>query len=83
VWEGGPKQPARRTSTTTGPTGITDAYAEIEDNATGSEIRGQSENTEVPMGSITKVMTAIVVLESAGLNRGAGLTRRPLSFGIS
>jgi len=58
------------TSTTTGPTGITAAYAEIEDNATGSEIWGRSENTEVPMGSITKVMTAIVVLESAGLNLG-------------
>ncbi|HET9173286.1 MAG TPA: serine hydrolase [Actinospica sp.] len=56
------------TSSVTGPTGISAAYAEIEETATGSEIWGRSEGTEVPMGSITKVMTAIVVLESAGLN---------------
>ena len=54
--------------TTPGPGAITAPYAEIEDNATGSEVWGQSEDTEVPMGSITKVMTAIVVLQSAGLN---------------
>ncbi len=54
--------------TTPGPGAITAAYAEIEDNTTGSELWGQSEDTEVPMGSITKVMTAIVVLQSAGLN---------------
>lgn len=54
--------------TTPGPGAITAPYAEIEDSATGSELWGQSENTQVPMGSITKVMTAIVVLQSAGLN---------------
>ena len=54
--------------TTPGPGAITATYAEIEDNATGSELWGQSEDTEVPMGSITKVMTALVVLQSAGLN---------------
>jgi D-alanyl-D-alanine carboxypeptidase (penicillin-binding protein 5/6) len=54
--------------TTPGPGAITAQYAEIEDNATGAELWGQSEGTEVPMGSITKVMTAIVVLQSAGLN---------------
>jgi serine-type D-Ala-D-Ala carboxypeptidase (penicillin-binding protein 5/6) len=61
--------PAHAAATaTTGPGAITAPYAEIEDNATGTELWGQSENTEVPMGSITKVMTAIVVIESAGLN---------------
>jgi D-alanyl-D-alanine carboxypeptidase (penicillin-binding protein 5/6) len=54
--------------TTPGPGAITAPYAEIEDAATGSELWGQSEDTQVPMGSITKVMTAIVVLQSAGLN---------------
>lgn len=68
VGKAGATSTTSATSTTTGPTGITAAYAEIEDNATGSEIWGQSEKAEVPMGSITKVMTAVVVLESAGLN---------------
>ncbi|HTJ67675.1 MAG TPA: serine hydrolase [Actinospica sp.] len=52
----------------TGPGTITAPYAEIEDDATGTELWGQSENTEVPMGSITKIMTAIVVLQSSGLD---------------
>lgn len=56
------------TGATSGPGAITAPYAEIEDNATGSELWGQSENTEVPMGSITKVMTALVVLQTPGLN---------------
>ena len=48
---------------------ITAPYAEIEDATTGSELWGKSENAEVPMGSITKVMTAMVVIEAGGLNR--------------
>lgn len=56
-------------ATAPGPGPITAPYAEVEDAVTGAELWGQSESTEVPMGSITKVMTAIVVIESGGLNR--------------
>ena len=43
-----------RAGTTPGPGAITAPYAEIVDNATGSELWGQSEDTQVPMGSITE-----------------------------
>ena len=59
-----------RHATTTSPT-ISALYAEIEDAANGSVVWGKSQNTEVPMGSITKVMTALVVIETAGTS---GLT---------
>jgi D-alanyl-D-alanine carboxypeptidase (penicillin-binding protein 5/6) len=53
----------------TGPGTVTAPYAEIEDAATGAELWGQSEGTEVPIGSIAKVMTAIVIIDSGTLNQ--------------
>ena len=78
-----------RADTTTGPGAITAPYAEVEGDWTGGEIWGKSVNTEVPMGSITKVMTAIVVLQSAGLNLDqlntvpAGITAYDNEYGAS
>jgi D-alanyl-D-alanine carboxypeptidase (penicillin-binding protein 5/6) len=57
------------TAAATGPGSLSAAYAEIEDAANGSELWGKSESTEIPMGSITKVMTAIVVIEAGNLNQ--------------
>lgn len=71
------------------PGSITAPYNEVEDTATGAEIWGKSENTEVPMGSITKVMTALVVLQSAGLDLNqlvtvpSGITAYDNEYGAS
>jgi D-alanyl-D-alanine carboxypeptidase (penicillin-binding protein 5/6) len=54
-----------RPAATTAPS-VSALYAEIEDAANGATIWSKSPNTEVPMGSITKVMTAMVVIETAG-----------------
>jgi serine-type D-Ala-D-Ala carboxypeptidase (penicillin-binding protein 5/6) len=41
----------------------------VEDAATGTLLWSQGLNTELPMGSITKVMTALLVIDSGDLNR--------------
>jgi serine-type D-Ala-D-Ala carboxypeptidase (penicillin-binding protein 5/6) len=41
----------------------------VEDASTGTLLWSDGLNTELPMGSITKVMTALVVIESGDLNR--------------
>jgi serine-type D-Ala-D-Ala carboxypeptidase (penicillin-binding protein 5/6) len=41
----------------------------LEDAATGTLLWSQGLNTELPMGSITKVMTALVVIQSGDLNQ--------------
>jgi serine-type D-Ala-D-Ala carboxypeptidase (penicillin-binding protein 5/6) len=49
-------------------------WAELANAATGADLWSRSSVTERPMGSITKVMTAYVVLETAGTAPG-GLNR--------
>jgi D-alanyl-D-alanine carboxypeptidase (penicillin-binding protein 5/6) len=41
----------------------------VEDASTGTLLWSQGLNTELPMGSITKVMTALLVIDSGDLNR--------------
>jgi D-alanyl-D-alanine carboxypeptidase (penicillin-binding protein 5/6) len=60
---------ARAAAPASGPTGIQAPYAEVANAATGADIWSQGGTTEVPMGSITKVMTAYVVIESGDLNQ--------------
>jgi len=52
-----------------GPTRIVAAAGELVNVATGSRMWSREKNTELPMASITKVMTAMVVLSQGGLNR--------------
>jgi D-alanyl-D-alanine carboxypeptidase len=52
-----------------GPTGIHARYAEVENAVTGAAIWSRSPDAEVPMGSITKVMTAYVVIKAGHLGR--------------
>ncbi len=61
--------PAASAATTPAPGKIKAAYAEVENAATGTALWSRSDTTEVPMGSITKVMTAYVVLSEGNLNR--------------
>ena len=44
-------------------------WAELENEATGQDLWSRSSVTERPMGSITKVMTAYVVIEAGHLNQ--------------
>jgi D-alanyl-D-alanine carboxypeptidase (penicillin-binding protein 5/6) len=62
-------------------------YAEVADAATGTQLWSQSANAEVPMGSITKVMTAYVVIEAGDLDQlitvPQGITAYDKEFGAS
>src|SRR5580693_3277139 len=54
---------------TTGPAGVQAKAAAIEVAATGQVLWSRDLNTEVPMASITKVMTALVVIRAGHLGR--------------
>jgi serine-type D-Ala-D-Ala carboxypeptidase (penicillin-binding protein 5/6) len=51
------------------PTGVRAPYAELANELTGADLWSRSSVSEHPMGSITKVMTALVVIEAGDLNR--------------
>ena len=54
---------------TTGPTGVQARAAAIAVASTGRVLWSRNLNTEVPMASITKVMTALVVIRAGRLDR--------------
>lgn len=51
------------------PAGIRATGAELADASTGKQLWGRAAGTERPMASITKVMTALLVLQAGNLNR--------------
>jgi serine-type D-Ala-D-Ala carboxypeptidase (penicillin-binding protein 5/6) len=61
-------QPARAAEDT-GPTGVHAPWAMVADAATGADIWSRSSATSRPMGSITKVMTAYIVIKANQLSR--------------
>ena len=56
------------------PTGVHSHYAELANAATGANLWSRSSVLERPMGSVTKVMTAYVVLTTPGLNLNRVIT---------
>jgi serine-type D-Ala-D-Ala carboxypeptidase (penicillin-binding protein 5/6) len=65
-----PRRPAGPVIEVTGaPQGVKAKGAVLADAATGQVLWGRGLNTERPMASITKVMTALVVLESGSLDQ--------------
>jgi serine-type D-Ala-D-Ala carboxypeptidase (penicillin-binding protein 5/6) len=56
-------------SKTAAPAGVRAPWAELANAATGADLWSRSSVSERPMGSITKVMTAYVVIGAGGLNR--------------
>jgi serine-type D-Ala-D-Ala carboxypeptidase (penicillin-binding protein 5/6) len=52
-----------------GPAGVLSQWAELANAVTGADLWSRSSVTKRPMGSITKVMTAYVVIEAGHLNR--------------
>ena len=51
------------------PAGVRAPWAEVANAATGADLWSRSSVSERPMGSVTKVMTAYVVIEAGDLNR--------------
>jgi serine-type D-Ala-D-Ala carboxypeptidase (penicillin-binding protein 5/6) len=56
------------------PVGVRSRLAEVANAATGADLWSRSSVVERPMGSITKVMTAYVVLTTPGLNLNRVIT---------
>jgi D-alanyl-D-alanine carboxypeptidase (penicillin-binding protein 5/6) len=56
------------------PAGVRSRWAELANAATGADLWSRSSVLERPMGSITKVMTAYVVLTTPGLNLNRVIT---------
>ena len=52
-----------------GPAGVRAPWAELENEATGQDLWSRASVTKRPMGSVTKVMTAYVVIEAGHLNQ--------------
>jgi D-alanyl-D-alanine carboxypeptidase (penicillin-binding protein 5/6) len=65
-----PAAPATPPLVVTGaPSNVQLRAGALEDATTGTLLWSQGLNTELPMGSITKVMTALLVIDSGDLNR--------------
>jgi D-alanyl-D-alanine carboxypeptidase (penicillin-binding protein 5/6) len=56
------------------PVGVRSRWAELANAATGANLWSRSSTLERPMGSITKVMTAYVVLTTPGVNLNRVIT---------
>lgn len=60
---------AQAAARTAGPADVVAAAGELVNVTTGSRMWSREKNTELPIASITKVMTAMVVLSAGDLNR--------------
>lgn len=63
-----------------GPTGVVAAAGELVNVTTGSRMWSREKNTELPIASITKVMTAMVVLSQGDLNRKIRVTEAAVRY---
>jgi serine-type D-Ala-D-Ala carboxypeptidase (penicillin-binding protein 5/6) len=64
-----PAKTATTAKAAAAPVGVQAPWAEVANAATGADLWSRSSVSERPMGSITKVMTAYVVIEAGDLNR--------------
>jgi D-alanyl-D-alanine carboxypeptidase (penicillin-binding protein 5/6) len=64
----------------TGPSGVHAPGAGLENEATGRVLWSRGFDTKRPIGSITKVMTALVVLRDGGLNRKITVTQAAIDY---
>ena len=62
------------------PAGIVAKAGELLDVTTGQRLWGRSVRAELPIASITKVMTALVVLSSGDLNRKIRVTQAAVNY---
>jgi D-alanyl-D-alanine carboxypeptidase (penicillin-binding protein 5/6) len=61
--------PAAHAAVSAEPAGVRAPWAMIADTASGADIWSRASSTARPMGSITKVMTAYIVIRAGGLSR--------------
>jgi serine-type D-Ala-D-Ala carboxypeptidase (penicillin-binding protein 5/6) len=62
------------------PAGVPARYADLVVAGTGRQLWSRGLNTERPMASITKVMTALVVIRTGGLGRQITITPADVSY---
>jgi D-alanyl-D-alanine carboxypeptidase (penicillin-binding protein 5/6) len=72
--------PSSLVAAATGPSGVTAPEAAIENAATGALLWSRELNTERPMASITKVMTALVVIRQGNLGRQITIPYAALAY---
>jgi serine-type D-Ala-D-Ala carboxypeptidase (penicillin-binding protein 5/6) len=63
-----------------GPMGVQVRGADLVDARTGARLWGKDVSVPRPMGSITKLMTALVVLQAGDLNREIKVTRDAIRY---
>jgi D-alanyl-D-alanine carboxypeptidase (penicillin-binding protein 5/6) len=69
-------QPATRSATRSAPRGVAAKSAYLYDSTAGKTLWSRSPDTKLPIGSITKVMTALVVIKSGHLDRKLTITKK-------
>jgi D-alanyl-D-alanine carboxypeptidase (penicillin-binding protein 5/6) len=62
------------------PRGVKAKAGILVDAATGQVLWGKGENTAAPIASITKVMTALVILQTGGLNRKITVPKSVIAY---
>jgi D-alanyl-D-alanine carboxypeptidase (penicillin-binding protein 5/6) len=72
--------PSAMAAAAAGPSGVTAPEAAIENAATGGLLWSRELNTERPMASITKVMTALVVMRQGNLGRQITIPYAALTY---
>jgi D-alanyl-D-alanine carboxypeptidase (penicillin-binding protein 5/6) len=72
--------PSAAAAPAVGPSGVTAPEAAIENAATGKLLWSRELNTERPMASITKAMTALVVIRQGNLDRQITIPYAALSY---
>jgi D-alanyl-D-alanine carboxypeptidase (penicillin-binding protein 5/6) len=65
---------------TAAPAGVGALGADLADAGTGEALWGRDANTERPMGSVTKVMTALVVIQAGNLGRKITVPASAVSY---
>jgi serine-type D-Ala-D-Ala carboxypeptidase (penicillin-binding protein 5/6) len=69
-----------RTAPAAGPTGITAAAAEVMDGTSGRRMWSRAMYQRRPIASITKIMTAMVVIEAGHLSRELRVPRAAVTY---
>jgi D-alanyl-D-alanine carboxypeptidase (penicillin-binding protein 5/6) len=62
------------------PAGVRALGADLADAGTGQQVWGRDPNTKRPMGSVTKVMTALVVIQAGNLGRKITVPASAVSY---
>jgi serine-type D-Ala-D-Ala carboxypeptidase (penicillin-binding protein 5/6) len=72
--------PLRPAAAAAGPADVQAQGADLVNAVTGRQLWSRALNTRRPMASITKVMTALVVIQAGGLNRAITIPRFVVSY---